>query len=241
MKYIAFFIGLSVFFACSKEGASTAKSSTTEDGERWQQMSDFMRGAMEVDYTMDFPATSGALDKNLKPSNLEIEYIQVSSHRDPIFLQNKYSKVKRQLVKWLEDNSDGKYSRTIQSISLRYMRYLFIPDDSKSSLVELQFLMDLIMKTNPIDLDVLADAYLKIKDNLDKNTDEMYMHHLNSVYTRYSSEIKSQSEELEREFRSSTGRERAITLMKGKQLERISKSCSYVRELLNLKVIEVLD
>jgi hypothetical protein len=194
---------------------------------------------MEVDFTMDFPATSGA--PKLKPSNLEIEHIQISSHRDPIFLQNNYPKIRKQLLKWIADNDDGKYSRTIQSISLRYMRYLFIPDDSDRSIVELQFLMDLIMKTNPIDLDVLVDAYLKIKDTLEKETDEMYMHHIHSVFAKYSVGIKSQSEKLEAEFRSSTEHERAIALMKGKQLERISKSCSYARELLNFKVIEIID
>ena len=107
---------------------------------------------------------------NASPSDVEVRLLRIGGGANKAEMQAQYPMVKRQIQEWLSENQNGQYASTIQDVSLRYLRLVFLEENSTSSNQEIEFLLEILMDLKAEDLDVLADAYHQVKSNLSATT-----------------------------------------------------------------------
>ena len=98
-------------------------------------------------------------------------------------LMDDYPFVKATLLSVLADDQALRYAYPVQNITLRYLRRVFLAGDTEwNNEEEVAFLLTATMPYDPIDIDVLADAYVYCKDVLSPRSQTAYLDYLRKVY-----------------------------------------------------------
>lgn len=139
-----------------------------------------------------------------------------------------YPSIKPQLVENI-----GPYNGTVQTIALRYLRWIFIEEVTEDAMNETSYLLDILVESEAVDLDVMADAYFKVKDYLSKEKNSRYYNYILLRYENDKDFIESNYLTYENIYTSTKDlSERINALFMGKLLERKSKAMLYTKQLL---------
>jgi len=229
MKYLPIYLVL-ILFSCSKEIKIT---NSDDQNVKLDKMSKFMKASLEIDYKTDFKVTKLADDipPRVTPSSMELTLIKKAS-ADKVSMKNEYSNVKAMLVEFMQLNDDDRYTWAIQTTSLKYLRRLFLDDDSIDALKESEFLLDLLVNTKSIDLDILGEAYDQCKINLDSEKKSEYYSYIKSLHDNELQYVRDNALKFKDLYEASNGADKFKYLSYGKDIERRSLACFHTRELL---------
>jgi len=244
MKYLMIFTFL-ILSSCSKDATPLADNTSknlfdfltdAEKEEGTNQIMDYLFPSMEINYKKDFFIANIPDDlRNAKLDDLEIRLRRISGTADKAKMQKQYGMVKTQLQKWLSENSNEQYSSTIQSVSLIYLRRLFLEENSAASKEETKFLLKTLIDLKAEDLDVLADAYHKVKLNLDGAQQRDWFNYIKTVYDKNIQLINSKGPEYKIAYENAKYniQDRFKYRLHGKDLERRSMECIHANKILN--------
>ncbi|MBK8045201.1 MAG: hypothetical protein IPK21_22670 [Haliscomenobacter sp.] len=216
-------------FSCNKEVIGTQSNKTLSQNDIYQSVMNL--SFIEECVVPEFPFAKGK-----QPASLAITYSGYSTRADdPAFMKKKYHEIKNQIVSWIEEDPDGINASLSHNIALNYLRFCFLPLQGKEAQQETLFLLDLIMSQGAIDLDIMADAYIKVHKKLPIEKQEAYLNHIRSVYFKDMEFIKNNWKKMRDDYEKDTNPElKNWYLMKGKFWERTTKSGTYANELLGL-------
>lgn len=244
MKYLLIFT-LLFLLSCTKDSAPISSDNSkdfsfdylddAEKEDRTSQIISYLEPSLKTNYKEDFLIANIPDDLlNAKPNNLEVSLLRIGGTRNKVEMQEQYGMVKAQLQQWLTDNSNKQYSSTIQYVSLRYLRLVFLEENSVVSNQEIEFLLETLIDLRAEDLDVLADAYHKIKPNLNDSKRKNWFNYLKTVYDKNFKLINDKALEYKEAYENAKDNptDRFKYLMYGKDLERRSKSCFHANDLL---------
>ena len=165
----------------------------------------------------------------------EISIIRMASNLSA--MSNNYVDIKTKLLEWATD--DVSHSAVIQNVSLRYLRDFFLKQDLDSkNIKEISFLFKLLIDNNAVDIDVIADAYVILENKFTINEKEAYFSYIKTLHDSEVLYIRSKAEEFKLNYQNSADKyaENRFLLL-GKDIEKRSEACKYVRELLDIKLI----
>ncbi len=233
MKYLLLFV-LIVFSSCAKEMSSPA----TDDSDRnLKKMNAFMNGVINIDYKNDYRINK--LNEEVPPQVLplpkERELIQYASS-DLKVMMRKYPEVKSTISEWVGINENDRYTWAIQNASLKYLRKLFLNENEPTFDSEILFLMDVLIETKSVDLDVLADAFHNCSLNLSTSDRNRYFNYIEKLFFDEVSTIRINGPKFKEKYENSTGPTKMKYLAYGKDLERRSKACQHTSDLLGIEV-----
>lgn len=244
MKYLIIFT-LLFLLSCTKDSAPTSNDisnnlsfdylDATEKEDRTTQIMDYLEPSLNTDYKKDFLIANISDNLlNTTPSDLEVRLLRIGGRANKEEMQAQYAMIKAQLQEWLSENPNDQYASTIQDLSLRYLRVLFLEENSTNSNQEIEFLLEILIDLQAEDLDVLADAYHRIKSNLSATSQRDWYNYINTVYTKNINLINDKALEYKEAYENAKTNptERFKYLMYGKDLERRSKSCFHANDLL---------
>ena len=184
-------------------------------------------------FLTDFPVYSAAgIRINAKDYFRDI---QNAHSQDVELLKASYPKAKELLFD-LSSPLNGEKSKNvlIQSIALPYMRNLFLTQNTEENNKELAELLQLIMPTDPVDIDVLADAFVTAREHLPQALQNDYRSYLNKLYEQQKKEaVTGLSKAKKRLHKAETDDEKYGAIMTGKRFERMAESLAYVNKKLN--------
>ncbi len=240
MKYIVV-LTLLVFCSCSKDITDPV---TSTDAERSAKMDAFMRGEGELigfkkhnSIKRKFRVRGRIAGKktNLTSHAEERQFIVLAT-RDVNTMSEKYPEVKSALSDWISKNENDEYTWEIQTISLRYLRGFFLLDHSSAYVSEVSYLLDILVDTESIDLDVLADAFHYCSQDLSDSDRDRYFSYIEQLLHDEVKTIRTNGPKYKEKYENSTGAARQRYLGYGKKLERQSKACQYAIDLLGIDV-----
>jgi len=222
MRYIIVLLSVLGFISCATDEVVNFEISEND----LAGLSPLDRAELSVDFMEDF-ILSPRKENEEKFGSLSTEYL--AKFRDARSREDLYPSVKAAMI----ENPDQ--PTAIQAIALTYLRRQFIPSTSTESYSETQFLLDLLIENDAIDLDVLADAYKKLEGQLTESDKTRYLEYLNALHSSDTDGLVEKFLELKDAYENAgNARERNRLLFEGKLLERRSKSAKYAKELLGL-------
>ncbi len=128
------------------------------------------------------------------------------------------------------------HSKAIQQLSLQYLRYHFLKDESLEALKECHFLLGKLMEHKSVDLDVLVDTYVKIESELDNSTKEKYLDHIATEYFKDQSYLQKNVQLMKDKYMNAEDplkKERYLAEVK--HMEKLSECMQYVNDLLSIE------
>ena len=142
------------------------------------------------------------VNANNKPTNIwtpELkEAFRLSFSPDRIKLKASYSYVKATLLSITEADKDLVYTYAVQNITLRYLRRVFLhPEAKPSDIREVAFLLRTTLPYQPVDMDVLADAYVACQDMLSTPERAAFLQYMRTLYAKKVPKHQSNSRVLE--------------------------------------------
>ena len=219
---------LVVTFSCQKEMPKIA----SEQPPIGYQQSKSMFGSMEqIDFMNDFIISADEMGnpRNIRPSDQEWALQTKASSQDISELQKSFPSVKKNLDLLIKENQNDQYTSTIQFVSLNYLRKLILLKDTPKHRKLAKELMEVLLNTKAIDLDVLVDTYIFIQNDLSKVQQERYFNYLEYLYVNDLNQVKNTWKDQEKAYKTADGDAKKIYLLNGKKLERQSKACAYAR------------
>ncbi|MCB9080506.1 MAG: hypothetical protein H6555_02225 [Lewinellaceae bacterium] len=196
---------------------------------------DIMDAVNELSYLDDF-VVPGSKQKPPQPGKMAFDYLGIASKKeDPALMRKMYPQIKRQLQTWISQDPQEYYNMRVQHIALRYLRYYFLDQENKKAEQETLFLFQLIMDHGALDMDVMADAYVKVEKWLSAEQKERYLKHIQEVYARNAAYVQANWEEWRDTRESSTDPgTRSWYYAKAKFWQRNLASGNYAMEKLGL-------
>jgi len=235
--YLSLFL-FGVFVSCGEEIHSDDNSSI-HTKEQQTKMEAFMRGEEAiVDFKNHFSISRSARTASNRDRDKSVLELIQSASANRAEIIKKYPTIKMQILLLSDQNVSDKNSWVIQNVGLRYLRNLFLDKGSGGALddqLETKFLLDLLIEHKSIDLDVLADAYLMVKDQLDESERSFIFNYIKELHDKDYRYIISKQEK----FSSETQDEKNKKSSSGKLLERRSEACYCVRSLLDIEVLNL--
>lgn len=239
-KVIIILVTLVLFVqACSQtteEIEAAFVHNTDTDTEVIQSSLTPLLDAMSVrDFKVDFIG----FDPHRKPLNptncpLLFKHAKTAELQDKKAFMDAYPAIKADIIHYL--NQDRIYhSADFQSIANPMLRYQFLPDNSEMAIAETQFLLDQLIECQAIDLDVLTDAYLKIKPRLKEDEQKKYKDYVTERYWKDRKKIQDTFLRMKEGYETSTGVEKRKYLYEGRRLMRISRALQYTNNLLHIE------
>lgn len=194
---------------------------------------DIMDAVNELSYFEDFVIPSRP-DNYPQPSKMAFDYLSIASKKeDPALMRKMYPEIKQQLQKWA--TQEPRDIPRVQNIALRYLRYYFLDQENKKAEQETLFLFQLIMDHGALDMDVMADAYVKVEKWLSAAQKERYLKHIQKVYAENTAYVQANWEEWRDTRESSTDPgTRSWYYAKAKFWQRNLASGNYAKEKLGL-------
>jgi len=183
-------------------------------------------------FTEDFRTNNPLRKKGQPPSDLTFKYKGIN-HLSYDDFKTLYPEVKED---FLDLKTSGKLNfeaHGIQDIGLRILRGQLLEIDSEFAIEESKFLMDLLIETKAVDLDVLADGFIKIKNNITEQKRQLYLNYLKKLYNEDKSYIESNWEDVRHKYLNAKDpKKKRLYLMNGKGLEQRGKALNYAKELI---------
>lgn len=146
----------------------------------------------------------------------------------------------KQVITELAAQNNESNNALIQEIGLRYLRnYLLVINESSTQKREIVFLLNEMMKTSPVDLDVIVDSYIAVEDILsrdDKSDIKSYV--LENIESR-ESENAEQLLLAEQSFEAATDNStKLLALIKGMHHQRAAKTFEYAEQKLRTSTLD---
>jgi hypothetical protein len=185
---------------------------------------------MELDFKHDYLC----LPYKRLPYNAEqISFSKLFAPLDTLVMGKRYAEVKRRMADLLLDNEDGNNSPLVQRAALRYLREYFLLKTDEASLTETEYLLAILIETDGQDLDVMADAFAAVRERLPEARQEAYERQLRVLHDYHFSYVMDNWQRMRDLYLTAEDEtEKVKYLFAGRDMERRSKSCSYVRNLL---------
>lgn len=238
-KVILVIITMSVFFFAYSQTEQEIAAAFVPDADTpvmENKYAPLLDVTLKMTFKEDF-VSYNTIRKRLKPSN----YPLLFKHKKSIYLKDQvafldaYVSIKSDMI-YYRDLDVNYYANDIQYLALRMLRFQFLPDNSANTLAETQFLLDILIESGAVDLDVLADAYAKVQHLLTPQQRIDYTAYLKQLYLTGKKFIADNFERLKKGYETSTGEERKSYLYAGKHLERTAQAMRYANDLLALDV-----
>lgn len=190
------------------------------------------QGLMQVDYQHDFLINAHGQEITALSEEAR-KVMQASNQRDQALLANTFPSALQQLRTWREDNTNGKHTKLLQHVSLRYLRnYLLLKEPTQTSRTQVKELLTILITAEAIDLDVLTDAYIYSRPLLSSGTRETFEEYISVLHAHDIEQIRTRTPGLIEAYENSTGIEKQKHLLWLKGLERQSHACRHAREQL---------
>lgn len=188
-----------------------------------------------VDFKEDFVSyTSIRKPLNANTCPLIFKHRKSIYIKDKIALMDAYIPMKSDMIRY--HNEDAAYhGGDLQHLALRMLRYNFLPDNSEVAIEETRFLLNILIESNAVDLDVLADAYAKVEHLLTDQEKADYMNYFRTKYLKYKKFVAEKFEIYKKGYETSTGVKKNEFLYSGRSLVRTSQSLRYVNDLLKIE------
>lgn len=167
---------------CSCNFSQDVETPGNEVSERQTDlMNDFMMGR-GITFHNDFIIQSKDHDSKVKIDNENMPWVHAAQIKDLKQLEASYFAVKPKLIEWDQKAFQNMNTLLIQAVGLRYLRNLFLNMDDQNAINETLFLMDLLRRNGAVDLDVLADGFIKIKNELNQEKRSIYREYIHDLY-----------------------------------------------------------
>jgi hypothetical protein len=223
VKFIVTGILSLAFFSCStvKEEAVLDTSPSSPS---------LMEAMSQIDFKHDYPVvTAGRAPMNAA----HISFAQLIAPLDTQVMAARWPEVKKRMEAFWRDKEEGHSTSLLQHAALRYLREYFLLKNDQASLNETAFLLTILMDTGGVDLDVMADAFVAVRSRLVDSQAEAYERKLRELHDHDYADVQENWQNLyDMYLNADTEAERSKYLLRGRNMERRSKSCSYVRNLL---------
>ncbi len=211
-------------WSCSKEVVST------EADEATALQKGFVEASFQQDFLTDY-VINGKHRVKGRPSDAEWALYDLIGTSDPKVLDNQYQQVRRNLHQLLDRHPDKSMDHVVQRVYLKYLREVYLPHSNKAHRLRIVEILDELMKTEPMDLDVIADAYFEVEDLLAPDQRQAYFRQMLQLYRSDRDYIFQEAKRMKKVYDGSDAAdERAFALMSIKQLERRSDALKYVDE-----------
>lgn len=218
-KLCLFILPLAFLFSCEKESINKNNIPDISGNPSIVSM------VMNESFKLDFPAKKDEREIGTKPSNILFKHKGIKSLSYEEFLKV-YPKLKKEI---LIANKEKDQSPEIQTLALWMLRYHFLEASSKESITESQFLLNLLIENEAIDLDVLVDVFIKVEGVMDTVERKRSINYLKNLYATINEGLIEKFKKAEQKYKDST--DKTKSLFYGKYLERQSKSLSYSRNI----------
>jgi hypothetical protein len=223
VKFIITGIFSLALFSCStlKEESALDTSSSAPS---------LMEAMSQIGFKHDYPlVSSGRTLMNAE----QISFAQLIAPLDTQVMADRWPEVKKRMEAFWRNKEKGHGTSLLQHAALRYLREYFLLKNDEASLNETAFLLAVLMDTEGIDLDVMADAFVTIRHRLADSQAETYERQLRELHDRDYTYVQENWQMLYDQYlNADTEAERSKYLLRGRNMERRSKSCNYVRNLL---------
>lgn len=225
MKYTCFLLILTCFItsSCSQQNNAFFDTQTTEN----LNIPPIIAFQINQNFLTDYPIYGKQTLINGIPSVMTQKYL--TKYRTEEELLSLYPEIKRDI----QTNPDE--TSAIQSLALNFLRTHFLKDDSQDALNETKFLLKTLIEHHAVDLDVLADAFVKVKERLTEKDRQAYYKYLSDLYYSNKQHVKENYSSLKEQYENATDKDKIKFLMHGKELERVSKSGQYSNDLLKFE------
>lgn len=230
-----------LLFACSQTeeeitAAFNGNDTQMEEGSSFEQMLDAMS---LVDFKNDFICYSPVNKQTVNPETCPLLF----KHKKTPHLKAKaafieaYEMLKKDMI-YYHDKDRFYYATEIQDLSLQMLRFHFIPDTSEWAAKETQFLLNLLFESGAVDLDVLADAYLKVENRITVAQKKQYIDHFRLVYFKEKKYIADNFELCKANYQAATGTEKKMYLYDGRYMLRSFQTLEYANRLLHFEQVQ---
>lgn len=231
MKYIYFFLLCVTLISCLNQDSEIFTENNVLLTKKSIEGPTLANAVNNGSFLRDFKVKADRTDL----TGTEISIIRMASNLSA--MSNNYVDIKTKLLEWATD--DVSHSAVIQNVSLRYLRDFFLKQDLDSkNIKEISFLFKLLIDNNAVDIDVIADAYVILENKFTINEKEAYFSYIKTLHDSEVLYIRSKAEEFKLNYQNSADKyaENRFLLL-GKDIEKRSEACKYVRELLDIKLI----
>jgi len=228
MKNILVLIIISIsYLACFEDSTIEANSFKDLSTDlRNNSKSSMAKSVFNHDFKRDFKVKSSSA--KFEASSDVLNAIITSSNTGA--MGGNYSDIKSKLNIW-SPNIDEK-SSAVQNISLRYLRDYFLQRSDESSINETSFLFKILIQHKSVDLDVLGDAYIKLLPTFSNEEQIQYYNYIETLHDEEVKYVAQKFDEYKNGYLNSDEQDtKNKLLMYGKDLERRSKACKYVRDI----------
>lgn len=227
MKNISFLIILTCF--CFITSSYSQENSTFFETQTTEQLNVPPLIAFQINqnFLTDYPIYGKATLINGMPSVMTQKYL--TKYRTEEELLHLYPEIK------IDMEANPNETSAIQSLALNFLRTHFLKEDSPEAIQETEFLLKILIEHHAVDLDVLADAFTKVKERLTEDERQSYYKYLSDLYYSNKQHVKEHYSSLKEQYERAVGRDKIKFLMHGKELERVSKSGAYSNNLLKFE------
>lgn len=243
MKKLLFILIASLLlFSCSDDinesnlaKNTSAKQSINKNAEHAFMASSSMASShFKVDFKSDFKVDAKL--NNFDLNNPISQALIDSNSSDINKLEEQYPSIKSNLVQWSTSNNDN-ISFIVQNISLKYLRNYFLGKTDQASLDEIEFLLETLIEHEAIDIDVLGDAYVALLPQMSNSKKDYYFDYIKSLHDSEVIYITQKSIEYKNQFNQVLDEnEKRRLMMNGKDIERRSKACEYIRDIMGIEL-----
>lgn len=230
-KLTILFLLIVLSFSCQKENSSVIKQSGPP--ENYTQQKSMFEAMYDKEYTNDFMITA---DKNnvyreLIPGNEEWELTMAPNTYDLEKLAASFPSSKAKIEEFFQKNETGEYTRTIQFASLKYLRrYVLLQNPNKKNQKMASELLEILIETEAVDLDIIVDAYVFSKRMLSNDQKREYYDYIVELHKKDMDYIQEKFPVYKKAIEENTGVDQKKYIMWAKGLERKSLACAHARK-----------
>ena len=182
----------------------------------------------ETEFLTDYVINGRDREKG-RPSDIEWAIYDVLGASSPKVLDAKFEEIQQRLHALVGSHPPGKMNHVVQRVYLKYLREVYLPNQSAESISKIVEILAELMPTGPMDLDVIADAYYAVRDNLSDEVKNQYFAVIMDLYQTDKAYLFEEAERVKTVYDSTTvAEEKGFALMRINQLKRRSEALAYV-------------
>jgi|GEM_PF-5883682 hypothetical protein len=235
---LAIIIGCCLFTACDTEEAKLKPTPVSLENAK-TPLEKMAAHSSNKTYLQDFPTyLRPEIEKRKKAG----PYFQVqleASSEDVEALKKTYPQAKEALIELIREEKEEN-NILIQHIGLRYLRNLYLlKRNTPSHKSEIVFLLTEIMKTNPVDLDVIVDAMLRVEELLTEEQQKSYRRYVFDNINAREAASEAGLIETKQSFENATNdSQRLLAIIAGHHHKRAIQTFAYARGEMNFDVMD---
>ena len=187
----------------------------------------YKRSFKEDFITPDYEAT----DQNFGFNHFRI--LQLAEGVNIAAKRERYPEI-RDTIEAIVAQGDPSKNNIFQRLILPSLRHVWLTESPSEAVTEeIVYLLSTVMKSNPIDVDVLADALAVSQHKLSKETVEEYVTYIEGAIEELRTTMLNLVPTAKEKYETAaTNQEKLGAIIFGKRIERYLKSCQYAEEKL---------